>query len=445
MKLEVSQSTGVVKSFNLKILLVAILFFFLPCANSYPGRAYYFLTNLQGYSDLSFSDQSIINLLLLPSIIIPILIFIIRLVNGERILLVVGAYTQLCLLAFFLFFSAGTLSLMANYSTPGVLTTYISGILAPFCIALAFTNLKLNRSQFHVVMIALSVGCMFPLILGLYAYFSSWGIPDLSTLIMSHFNLGKMRSYSIQTLGNADNTAAFMGMIGVVFFCLILTKNNSAVKFILYSLVLALSVIHLLILQIRVALIFFLLMSLIISFISNKRFFYLYLLTLIAVVVSLYIYSPKSLGLLSNRMILAITWSNEGADVSAGARLHSMSIGWRIFMQNFLLGVGPEASKHYIVYGTAHQFNIQRGVELGILGFLASILISGLAIWRFFRLSWIYFRQRDNWLNITLSAAPAFYFLCSLFSNMPLTLGVTNTWIGLVACLMFLSASSELL
>ena len=106
---------------SLRISVVLVLFFFLPAAFSYPGRAYYWLTKLRAGEIVSA-----FHVLLLPTIILSILLLIIRSqkkfhINKSE----VGILSVLILWTL-----AATLSFIFNFSIEDVQINYIS---AYFC------------------------------------------------------------------------------------------------------------------------------------------------------------------------------------------------------------------------------------------------------------------------------------------------------------------------
>ncbi len=418
------------KYIDLKLSLVCLLFFFLPSENSYPGKIYYFLTSMNSSINLPF-----IIVLLIPTNVISLLFLVIRLTNRENFFSNLTVFSLILFITVLIFFWAGTFSVIANWDTPGVVTAYMSTAMSVFLLALAFINFRIGRAQNRLIYIAFALGCLFPLIFGLKAYYYSWGIPDFPTIILSHFDLNKMGQYLNQTFGNADNNSVFMGMAGLIFFCLLLNNNFNKPDLILFAGVFALLVINIIILEVRTTIFCFIFISLVISYVRSRLVFVCYFLMLGGLFLTLYILSPIGFDIFLNRINLAMTWS----DNSAIERLEAMRIGWKVFKDNFILGVGPGASGYFISYGTAHQFHIQEGVELGVLGCIASIAFSFLAIWQFIRLSFLYYLGKVEFEKLTFVAAPAFYFLYAIFSNPPLAIGVVNTWFCIAVMMLFLS------
>lgn len=423
--------------FSVKDILIFALFFFLPAANNYPGKAYYFFTLLHGANEFSF-----INLLLLPVLIMAELLIITRLANDEKIYSNISRFSFILLITVSIFFVAGIISTIANHELTGVVTTFMSSIASVWMISIAVINYRLNAYQSRLIFLSFTLGCLFPLVLGIYAYYHSWGIPNLSILLVSHFNIYKMAPYAYQTFGNTDNTSAFMGMVGVVFFSLMLNERSKKYAA-FFGIIFTLTLIHIIILEIRTTIICFFVITAIISYVKSKKFFFLYIMTILGIIVIIYLLFPKSMNFFLNRMHLAMTWSGSESDISAIARLTAMKMGLNVFWHNFLLGVGPGASRYYISFSTAHQFNIQEGVELGVLGCFASISLCFLAIYNFLRIAYKFALRRINYEALAFASAPAFYFMYAMLANAPLALGVVNTWICLAVVMLFLSDSCD--
>lgn len=417
-----------------QFMLTCSLLFFLPAANNYPGRIYYYLFGLQGYSDLS-----LIHLFMLPSIILSLLIIITKLIQYDKDPFIFTPFTLSFLFVSSLLFLAGSISTLANYSMPGILTNYISGYISPLLIGIAFNQLKMTLHRFRVIFLAFVLGCAFPLVLGLYTYLHTHSLTNASSLIMAHFDLQKMSPYMIQTFGNVDNTSVFMGMIATLFFSLILHENLSRKTRLVFFIFFIFAIVHLVILEVRTSLICFSFLTLIISFIKNKKVFFIYISILTSLFILFYILSPKSFHLFFGRLYLALTWSNQGYDVSSGERLEAMKLGLKLFINNWLLGIGSGQAHQYFSYGSAHQFNIQQGMELGILGFLTSILLAYLIIHRFFKLLWNHRHLQHFYEKLIFMVCPVYYSFFSLCANAPLITGVVNTWICLVFAFTFLS------
>ena len=362
-----------------------------------------------------------------------------RLENKEKIFYQISTYSLTLLVIVFIFFLAGSLSVFANYNTPNVVIQYFSSILSTFLLTLVFVNLKLNSQLIRFIFIAFACGSSFPLILGLYAYYQAWGIPHIDEIIFTHFNLAKMTEYGIQTFGNADNTAIFFGMAGVLFFGCLLNKNIVGLKKVIFGLCFLLAVLHLFILEIRTSIVCFFVVTLILSYIKDRKIFIAYILVVIGIFFIAYLFAPKFSLMFYNRMTLALTWTSQGSSQSATERINAMHIGWNIFMNHFILGVGPGGSKFFNQYSTAHQFNIQQGAELGVIGFISSILLCCVGIWRFFTLATRYYRLKQNYEKVILCSSAAFYFIYAIIANTPLANGVVNTWISLAILMLLFS------
>lgn len=421
------------KQLDYQLIVLCLFFFFLPAANSYPGRAYYHVFGIQGYDGLSLT-----HLLRLPTILLPFYLGLVQYLTRQTHRTTLNFYEKGIMLALFLWFVGGSISLLTNASVPGILTNYIANIVSPFLICLVFFNVRLTTLQRRKVFFAFTLGCLFPLILGLYAYYVVWGIPNEITLISSHWDLEQMRAYSLQTFGNPSNTHCFMGLIGIVFFALILDKNLTRSETCCYAFVFLLAMIHLVILQGRSTLVCFLPLSLFICFLQGRQIFLGYLGVLLLVLAMFVFVYPEYLKTLVSRTVLAITWEDYHGDVSASERLDSIKQGWLLFKSQPLTGHGMGSSFLNNRYTTAHQFNVQAASELGVLGFVASIMLCVGVFYKFVAVSMAYCRKKCHYHHVVFMSAPMFYFMCAVFANVPLNLGVVNTWIALIIALLSL-------
>lgn len=145
---------------RVKEYLIAILIFFLPAANNFPGRAYYYLTNLQNLAELTFNDASFINLMLLPTIIMSLLIIIYRIINHEEIIHYCNYFSAITLLTIIIFIIAGTISTIANYTTPGVITNYFSKFISIALLSITFNNLKTTPQLIKLIFMSFFLGCL---------------------------------------------------------------------------------------------------------------------------------------------------------------------------------------------------------------------------------------------------------------------------------------------
>jgi hypothetical protein len=411
---------------SLRISVVLVLFFFLPAAFSYPGRAYYWLTKLRAGEIVSA-----FHVLLLPTIILSILLLIIRSqkkfhINKSE----VGILSVLILWTL-----AATLSFIFNFSIEDVQINYISAYFSSFLVYLALKNFPLTKNQINLIFLALSLGSLFPLISGLIAYYHQWGIPNASTLILSFYSLPTMTEYHQATFGNVGNTAAFLTLISPPLFMLSIDKKRSLILRSWFWICLLLVILNWLIIQSRTAFfVLFIAALFVLYFKSPKKS----ILIIIALIFGLEVFKTSGIfNFFSERLSVAIKLDRQG-DNSVDERLAAMQQGWNIFLNNWEVGVGPGASQYYNSFSTAHQFIVQQGAELGVLGLLASSLIVIIVFYRLFKILVIGSSNALNKERFIFIIGPASYLLYGMLANMALNIGVVNTWIVLMAALLAL-------
>lgn len=417
---------------SLRFSLVLALFFFLPAAFSYPGRAYYWLTRMRVGEIVS-----VFHFIFIPAIILSILLLVVRTQREENFSNITKSELGI-FIALLLWFIAATLSFLFNFGVEDVQVTYVSGYLSPLLVYLALKNLSLTKPQRNRIFLALSFGALFPLISGAIAYYNQWGIPNASTLMLSFYHLPTMVEYQQATFGNVGNTATFFILIGSPFLTLALDQNRNPLLRLWFASCLFLIGFHLLIIQSRTSFLVLLVSGIIILYFKKLRKSLLIALSGLGIILPVIIVRLSDLfDFFSQRFLLAVNLDRQ-ADNSVDERLLSIKEGWNIFLDNWEVGVGPGASHYYNPVSTAHQFIVQQGSELGILGIVASILLA-LAV--FYRLIKILLTGSSDTLNserFTLIIGPVSYLLYGLLSNMVLNIGIVNSWIVLMAAFLAL-------
>src|SRR6266478_5951872 len=127
-------------------------------------------------------------------------------------------------------------------------------------------------------------------------------------------------------------------------------------------------------------------------------------------------------------------------DQSLTERLEAMQIGLGLMFDNPALGVGPGNSAKVHIYTSAHQYWINQGEEIGVLGLILSVALSVAVFWRFF--SCIQARSIGTFRDRGFPgiAGAAGYMLYGCMANMALSSTVVNAWIGLFAIMLALDS-----
>lgn len=415
---------------NIRKFLIYSFFFFMPSAYSYPGRAYYKISHLQGYKDFSIP-----HLLLLPSILLATLLIVERLCTKNSYKISMTQFNTSLLYILFLWFLAATFSLDINWSIDVANINYVAVYYTSLLVYIAFLNLNLTEEEYIGIFIALALGSLFPLISGVIEYYQYCGIPDSKTFIYTHCDLKKMRHYSQATFGNTGNTAAFLMLIIPPFFALLVHEKLKKQLRWLFGIILFLAVINLIIIYSRSAFITLFIASLFITYKRSFRFCIMYALILLLFFISIRIIFPDLFSTSANYLNNAILLNSH--DNSVAVRGSAMKIGWQIFLDHFFAGTGPGANIYYNPYTSAHQFNIEQASELGILGFIASILLCLATFIKFIKIIWDK-NLKLCYRTLIFIVGPTSYLFYGTLANMPLNIGVVNSWISLMVALLAL-------
>ncbi len=414
-------------------LLLLALFFFLPAASNLPGRAYYYFTGLNDISTVVGYQ-----VLLIPSVVIPILLLITR--SSDQVMPVRNVWGQRIGWAMFLLFVAGTVSFIANINTELVALFYIAGSLAPFLIYIALRGLRLSQQDCDSIMKALALGMMFPLLFGLRAYYQAWGIPSFETLQMSRYYIARMTPYMNETFGNTGNTAALLVLVGATLLAFVLDRNRAKTLRWWMCVPLVLLLMHVAIVSSRTAfLVILVLLPVFVYFRQPSKWSIAAIgLSLLLVVSQSALDESKAAAMFSRNLEMALRL-DQHRDGSVRERVSSINEGWRLFKDHPFTGVGPGASRLFNTHAAAHQFNISQAVEMGILGLASSLALFVCVMARAIQIIRNGSRDQQNIQQFIFIMGPVAYLLFGFIGAIPLTTGIVNTWITLCAAFLALT------
>jgi hypothetical protein len=130
-------------------------------------------------------------------------------------------------------------------------------------------------------------------------------------------------------------------------------------------------------------------------------------------------------------------------DQSLMERSESIQEGLRVAADNWLLGIGPGGAITLHSQTSAHQFQIQQGMETGILGFAGASLATLAVLRALFMVLAGGARDERNRQRFALIIGPAAFLIYGTMANLTLTVGYVNTWAVLVAALLGLFRSAR--
>jgi hypothetical protein len=328
--------------------------------------------------------------------------------------------------------SVGLLSLLAN-GGPGLnwttwLSSYVSPIVLYFGVRQYCQDLRFVR---QIIAVALSASLL-PLAFGLVQYYREWGVPTGVELLMSRYFIERMETYMAATFGNTGNTAAYLALVLPVAMSMCLTRFSGRGMRWLAFLVALIALLNAVIVQSR-TLLWILLLG-----VPGILWFYRVRLVGLTVVLALAAGMFVLPFLEALDELFAISTSVFGgteADNSVSERVEAMHYALRTLMDSPALGVGPGNTRLVNPHTSAHQFWLQQGSELGLIGLAASFVMSAAIVLRALVMWWPRAGKETNDLAFMCFSGAALYVLYGVIANMTLAMTFVNAWIGLLAVL----------
>jgi hypothetical protein len=343
-----------------------------------------------------------------------------------------------------LWFFAATFSFFWNIGTENVFKHYLGGFVAPLIVYLALRNLPLSKRLFNQIMIALSLGIIAVLILGIAVYYKTWGIPGITTLIFSRYDQQRMKIYRQMMFGNVGNAAQLLIFIGPVFLALALDRGRAWLLRSWFGGCFLLVLANLAIVGARAGFLVMTVAILLCFYYYRRlgRFFIIAALVVGVCWILLPYLSRNGINLFLERMYNSITLNRE-ADYSIYSRIEAIKEGWNVFCNNWLAGVGPGSSNLYISALSAHQVFVQQGVELGIVGFFATVMLVLTVFWRLAKVMFSKALQTFRVERFVILLGVAMYFFYGILANLTTNIGIVNIWANLMAAFLALADFRE--
>jgi hypothetical protein len=417
-------------------IFLASLAAFHAAAYALPGRAYFHLTLL--------SDSSApvgLNVLLHPAFVLCSAYLAYRTLQQQTSApLRLDALT----IGLGLWAAAATLSAVANFETDQVVLTYLTVFVAGAAVYATISRIDVSDRLVDAVFLSLAAGALFPLVGGIRAYVGEWGIPDLNILLTATLDLARMEPYEAATFGNRGNTAAFLMIVAPPLVWLALDRTRRPRLRLLYAAALVPVCLNLLIIEVRAAFIALLLTgALIWRFRTGSRAAYLVFFIASALAVTTLARHIPQVGEVIADRFGPVVKMERTRDQSLMERSESIQEGLRVAADNWLLGIGPGGAITLHSQTSAHQFQIQQGMETGILGFAGASLATLAVLRALFMVLAGGARDERNRQRFALIIGPAAFLIYGTMANLTLTVGYVNTWAVLVAALLALFRSAR--
>jgi O-antigen ligase len=377
---------------------------------------------------------------LFPSLLIPPLLLILSLRDPSaqlriplRSLPLVAGLAAMTVIA-------GASAVAVDPSQRGIVQwigTYVSLLLVYLgCVATPF-----NRRLATATWVALTLGALIPLIAGVLAYYREWGFPTAVEVLTSRYDMQRMSGYMDATYGNTGNTAALLALLTPAWLAVAAARGIGRKLRLLCAAATVIALTHALIVESRTLFIVLVLLLLPVAYYHRRPLMAAVGLALAAALYYLLPLMAEAEALLQETF--GRVADNAASDQSVEERTEAMRIGLKVMLDNPALGVGPGNSPKVNMYTSAHQFWINQGQEIGLLGLALSALISLAIFWRLLAL----LRARPAGppmdpignLRFAAMAGACGYIFYGCIANMPLSATVVNVWVGLLAIMLAMS------
>jgi O-antigen ligase len=330
----------------------------------------------------------------------------------------------------FCFFA--TLSTLANPLPEDGWLVVLGCYVMPAVLFYAVSVLRLSEAQVRRMLLIVALGALIPLIWGAWEFYKEWGIPTGIDLLESRYNIVRMSGYMSKTFGNTGNMAAFLAIVMPTLGAALVTYWRDRRARTLLGLTLLVALVHVLIVQSRTLFIVLSLVFPVIAWFYRLRFgaiFFLLLLAIAAVVIPVLTAVDQFI----ESTVGAAAGLND--DNSVSERFEAMHAAYQLMRDHLSFGVGPGNSLLLNPFTSAHEYILQQGSEIGLVGIPLAILLAGAYVIRLYSL----FRARvlDPYCKarFAMMIGPVTYFIYGVIANMPLAQNVETPWVGLISLL----------
>jgi hypothetical protein len=416
---------------NIPLVLVLALIFFLPCAASYPGRAYNMVFKLRN-EEIS----SVFHSLLAAPIVLPFLLAFAKAVVKWKTT-ADNKEDNLIKLSLVIMFLGASYSFLVNYGKELVNVSYTSGYLSPLLIYLVLAGFPLKKRHTDLIVIALCVGALFPALTGIYSYYQAVGNFNLATALFMRSS-SMLQEYKFLTFGNMTTVGGYFSIIAIPVFSLFLDKQRPLKLRIFYLFCVIIIGINIWVTQTRAAFFAVLLFISIIMYFYRYRKIFVGCLSILLIVIIFQVIPGLEGGDKFTEQLRHAATADSEADTSVSGRLESMRAGWKTFMENWDAGEGPGQLSIY-QFTVAHQLFIHEAETIGIMGLMGSLLFSVMVFRRFknilFSKDYIPFRKE----RFAFILAPASFVFIGIIAGVASVNGVFNSYSTTAVAMLALS------
>jgi hypothetical protein len=339
-----------------------------------------------------------------------------------------------------LLFAAANLVSMIVQPTEESIYGALERCLLPMLVYLAMVGLTLSPKDQSRLVMAVALGALVMFVRGLAAYLAEFGIPDLQTILWSRYDTVRIAGFERATVGNVTHMGSYVVLIlpTLMIALVALTLGRLARSLIALTIVLGLA--NLILAGSRAGMLVLVLMSAIIAFRYFSRSTLLWIGTAGAAAIALLVALQQGLGdsVLLERFAPV---ANNHADGSIDERLQSMIVGWQVFVENPLFGVGPAMSHLHNTFSIPHQSILHQLSELGIVGGTAFIWLNVVVIGTFGSAALSGSLSRAAAVRLMWLIGPSAWLIIGLAAGIVFNLSLALLWVGIAHAMLALSAA----
>jgi O-antigen ligase len=279
-----------------------------------------------------------------------------------------------------LWFMGAFTSSLIHLSNETLLSLY-AGYLVPLLIYSCLVGRRIPEADKQWIIVSVALGAMIPWISGMVAYLSTFGFPDPMELFWNRYDQNRMAPYHRVAFGNISHMALYIAVALPPILAMGASRTITLPLRTILVIGSVLALVNMLMIFSRGAMVTMLLMLLFWIWVFRS-------LRLFALVAMLATCAALALGSnddISASLVPHILGAFEGGDVtdgSVGERLDSMAIGWKLFAEYPVFGVGPGQTYRVNEWSIAHQLIIEEASSIGICGLVATTALSVLVLIR---------------------------------------------------------------
>lgn len=303
---------------------------------------------------------------------------------------------------------------------------------APLVPFFALAGVRIRARHIEWIIGGFVAGAALLLVRATFAFYSEWGVPDLNTLLWARYDVVRMGGYMEATLGNLSHLGLYLILLAPFLIALLAYFRLSRVLTVAIAALLVLCLLNAIISGSRTAIVLIIPITALV-FARRGPGALLALFAILAAMVVMGI--AYGLDAVSETDLINRFVPSEGAvgyDASAMERVDSIYLGWDVFKEHPLAGVGPGMSYHYIPYGIPHESIVHMLLEMGVFGGALFLIVSLVTVGFAVRAVVAPDPDGSNHWRAAWLIGPASYFLFGIIGGIAFTMSIALVWIGLV-------------